>query len=72
MSGRSEQNNSKVGCPICSKAVVAEFSPFCSARCADRDLGAWLKGGYVIPAVPDESEALPEKPGPEDDEPTTL
>lgn len=25
------------------------FRPFCSKRCADVDLGRWLKGGYVIP-----------------------
>jgi hypothetical protein len=26
-----------------------KFSPFCSKRCADVDLGRWLKGNYVIP-----------------------
>ena len=25
------------------------YSPFCSRRCADIDLGRWLKGGYAIP-----------------------
>jgi endogenous inhibitor of DNA gyrase (YacG/DUF329 family) len=28
------------------------FSPFCSKRCADIDLGRWLKGGYAIPGGP--------------------
>lgn len=28
--------------------------PFCSRRCADIDLGRWLKGGYVIPGRPED------------------
>lgn len=37
-------------CTICKKKpVTAEFKPFCSKRCADIDLGRWLKGGYAIP-----------------------
>jgi uncharacterized protein len=50
-------------CPICRRALGEEeqekrFSPFCSKRCADVDLGRWLKGNYAIPAVEsgDESE----------------
>lgn len=44
-------------CPICGKPAVARFKPFCSARCADIDLGRWLKGSYVIPGEPvDEAE----------------
>ena len=35
-------------CPICSKAVTAPYRPFCSKRCADIDLGRWLKEGYRI------------------------
>ena len=35
-------------CALCSKAVVEKFTPFCSKRCADIDLGRWLKGAYVI------------------------
>ena len=46
-------------CAICGKPRVAEFSPFCSRRCADIDLGRWLKGGYVIPGRPDENEDQP-------------
>jgi endogenous inhibitor of DNA gyrase (YacG/DUF329 family) len=37
-------------CPICSKPRVERYRPFCSKRCADIDLGRWLKGNYVIPA----------------------
>jgi endogenous inhibitor of DNA gyrase (YacG/DUF329 family) len=38
----------KAKCPICGKAVVEEFRPFCSKRCANVDLGRWLGGGYRI------------------------
>jgi endogenous inhibitor of DNA gyrase (YacG/DUF329 family) len=36
-------------CAICGKPQEARFRPFCSRRCADVDLGRWLKGGYFIP-----------------------
>jgi uncharacterized protein len=36
-------------CPVCDKPLVEAFKPFCSKRCADIDLGRWLKGGYAIP-----------------------
>ena len=39
-------------CPICGKPRKPEFAPFCSPRCADIDLGRWLKGGYAIPGAP--------------------
>lgn len=39
-------------CPICNATIKdVDFSPFCSKRCADIDLGRWLKGGYAIPAA---------------------
>ncbi len=37
------------GCPMCGKPAVQRFKPFCSARCADADLGAWLTEGYRVP-----------------------
>ncbi|MGI9481603.1 MAG: DNA gyrase inhibitor YacG [Hyphomicrobiales bacterium] len=37
-------------CPICQKASVNKFHPFCSKRCADIDLHRWLGGQYAIPA----------------------
>lgn len=43
-------------CPICQKSAQFKYKPFCSARCADIDLGRWLKEGYAIPA----SERVPE------------
>jgi endogenous inhibitor of DNA gyrase (YacG/DUF329 family) len=49
-------------CAICGKPAVARYKPFCSARCADIDLGRWLKGTYVIPGEPvDEAETGPSK-----------
>jgi endogenous inhibitor of DNA gyrase (YacG/DUF329 family) len=39
-------------CPICGKPSTEEAAPFCSRRCADIDLGRWLKGVYAIPARP--------------------
>jgi uncharacterized protein len=40
---------------------MQRFKPFCSKRCADVDLGNWLKSGYAIPAVEvdDEAESEP-------------
>jgi uncharacterized protein len=36
-------------CAICGKPQDARFKPFCTKRCADIDLGRWLKGSYAIP-----------------------
>lgn len=35
-------------CPICGGPTDIKLRPFCSVRCADRDLGRWLNGGYAI------------------------
>jgi uncharacterized protein len=35
-------------CPICGKPVAPRHQPFCSVRCADIDLGRWLKGNYRV------------------------
>ncbi len=46
-------------CPICGKPATTRHRPFCSARCADIDLGRWLKGSYRV-----ETEDRPEdEPG---------
>ena len=44
-------------CPLCGKPSAPRHQPFCSARCADIDLGRWLKGTYSIPTDegPDDS-----------------
>ncbi|MBN9485676.1 MAG: DNA gyrase inhibitor YacG [Alphaproteobacteria bacterium] len=37
-------------CPVCSKPVDLKVRPFCSKRCADIDLGRWLKESYRVPS----------------------
>jgi len=45
-------------CPMCGHPVDVAFRPFCSKRCADLDLGRWLREDYRIPAEepPDSAE----------------
>ena len=48
-------------CPICNRPLGEHedgfrFRPFCSQRCADIDLGRWLRGAYAIPAAEAEDE----------------
>ena len=48
-------------CPICAKPTDPERRPFCSRRCADLDLGRWLRGDYRIPTEEEpESSAQPQ------------
>lgn len=35
-------------CPVCSRPADTKYMPFCTKRCADIDLGRWLKEGYRI------------------------
>jgi endogenous inhibitor of DNA gyrase (YacG/DUF329 family) len=44
-------------CPFCESPPRAEFAPFCSKGCRDRDMLQWLGDGYRIPGPPAE-EAL--------------
>ncbi|HRJ68411.1 MAG TPA: DNA gyrase inhibitor YacG [Beijerinckiaceae bacterium] len=53
-------NDNARPCPVCGKRPVDRYRPFCSARCADVDLGRWLAGAYAIPAE-EEDEGLPER-----------
>ena len=53
-------------CPICGKPQKREFRPFCSSRCAQIDLGRWLKGSYVIPG--ERTKDVPDKNGGEEDD----
>jgi endogenous inhibitor of DNA gyrase (YacG/DUF329 family) len=39
------------GCPICGRAPVKEFTPFCSARCKQIDLNRWLSEVYIVPGA---------------------
>ncbi|MEO3415575.1 DNA gyrase inhibitor YacG [Roseovarius sp. CAU 1744] len=46
-----------MSCPICEKDTIAAYRPFCSKRCADIDLGKWLKGEYAVPSQdPEDAE----------------
>ncbi|PZN98009.1 MAG: DNA gyrase inhibitor YacG [Hyphomicrobiales bacterium] len=55
-------------CANCGKPAVARYKPFCSSRCADIDLGRWLKGSYVIPgeAVEETETGVPGRERDED------
>jgi endogenous inhibitor of DNA gyrase (YacG/DUF329 family) len=53
-------------CPICGRPRDPAHRPFCSKRCADIDLGRWLKESYRVQT--DESpEATANQPGGEED-----
>ena len=56
-------------CPLCGKPAAEGFKPFCSKRCADVDLGRWLKGGYAIPGAPADpaSPSNPSEKDPDED-----
>ena len=47
-----------VPCPRCGQPSRREAYPFCSKRCADVDLAAWLGGGYAI-AVEEADTSVP-------------
>lgn len=50
-----------MNCPICGKDSTETYRPFCSKRCADVDLGRWLKGSYAIPVdAPEEADDVAE------------
>lgn len=51
---------SQMRCPMCRQPAEKAFKPFCSKRCADRDLGAWLSDSYAIPGeAAEEAEEAP-------------
>jgi endogenous inhibitor of DNA gyrase (YacG/DUF329 family) len=54
-------------CPICGRPAEADHRPFCSRRCADRDLQRWFSGAYAIPAVEDESREAETRPSDAED-----
>jgi endogenous inhibitor of DNA gyrase (YacG/DUF329 family) len=43
-------------CAICGKPTSHDYRPYCSKRCADLDLGRWLKDAYAVPGEPVSSE----------------
>jgi endogenous inhibitor of DNA gyrase (YacG/DUF329 family) len=44
-------------CPVCSRPADAKYRPFCTKRCADIDLGRWLKESYRVPTEEGPEEA---------------
>ena len=68
-----QAKKTKSGCPVCKRPSVTRYRPFCSARCADVDLGRWFTGGYALPSNepvdPEELiEALERQAGREEEE----
>ena len=55
---QSQQKSGK--CPICARLPDVANRPFCSRRCADIDLGRWLKEGYRVPTNEGPSEEDPD------------
>ncbi len=45
-------------CPLCGKPASADYKPFCSRGCKDRDLLKWLGEGYRVPAEPADPERV--------------
>ncbi|MDE4134217.1 DNA gyrase inhibitor YacG [Phaeobacter sp. QD34_3] len=39
-----------MSCPLCGEETTPTYRPFCSKRCADRDLARWLNGSYAVPS----------------------
>lgn len=52
-------------CPICRRPSEERYRPFCSERCAQRDLGRWLTDAYTIPGSDTEEEGE-DRPEPRD------
>ena len=50
-----------MSCPMCEAETDPKYRPFCSRRCADRDLAKWLDGSYATPSRdPEDMEAAAE------------
>lgn len=52
----------QLSCPSCAElcdfAPSNRWRPFCSARCAGVDLGAWASEGYRVAAPPSSEDAI--------------
>ena len=59
----AERERAKSTCPICGKPATDELQPFCSRRCADVDLGRWLKEGYRVETDETPGEEEPNSSG---------
>jgi endogenous inhibitor of DNA gyrase (YacG/DUF329 family) len=51
-SGKLAASKTASRCPNCGKPTVHTHRPFCSKRCAEVDLGRWLKGHYAVRGEP--------------------
>lgn len=45
-----------MSCPICHKPTDPAHKPFCSHRCAEVDLGHWLRNDYSFSTRLEETE----------------
>jgi endogenous inhibitor of DNA gyrase (YacG/DUF329 family) len=39
-------------CPICKRPAAAQYRPFCSRGCRDKDLLRWFGEDYAVPGEP--------------------
>ncbi len=50
--GKADRARGAGACPLCGRAAEAQFRPFCSQGCRDRDLLNWLGDAYRVPGPP--------------------
>jgi endogenous inhibitor of DNA gyrase (YacG/DUF329 family) len=50
--GKAAARQAAPRCAVCGKPQDKVHRPFCSKRCAEVDLGRWLKGQYAVPGEP--------------------
>ncbi|MGH6938219.1 DNA gyrase inhibitor YacG [Hypericibacter sp.] len=53
-------------CPICGRPRDPAHRPFCSKRCAEIDLGRWLKESYRVQTEESPEDEVPRKDGDEE------
>ncbi|QEX23747.1 hypothetical protein FRZ61_36860 [Hypericibacter adhaerens] len=50
-------------CPICGRPRDPVHRPFCSKRCAEIDLGRWLKESYRVQTDESPEDEVPSRDG---------
>ena len=53
-------------CAICGKPPLERYTPFCSLRCAEVDLGRWFGETYRIPDHNTDPDDVPATDGEDD------
>ena len=53
-------------CTVCRRPATQKFTPFCSSRCANVDLGRWLGESYRIESKEEPEEIIRIRPEAED------